>query len=140
MNMLAAKMQKDEQLLRLGNWGRWCRSGNNLVQGYTTWGELLKQFLGEHANRITIDELDAMKIEYVISTLDIVGRDGIGWGEIWAFCLRVEHVERSDNQQRPQSLRAKHVSRKFNRPCASRTYRKHLFNARKAVFSLVEPL
>ena len=140
MSMLAAKLQKDEELLRLSNWGRWCASGGDLVQGYTTWGELLKQFLGEHGNRITIDELDALKLEFVISTLDMRGRDGTGLGELWAFCLRLEYVERSTNTQRPQSLRAKHVSRKFKRPCAARTYRKHLYNARKAVFLLAEPL
>jgi len=137
---LARKQQDITNEMRLRNWGNWCRSGSHPGLGYSTWGQILKQFLGEQSRRVMIDELDAQIIEDTISTLDMVGRDGFGWGHLWAFCLKVEYVERSDSHQRPQSERAKDVSRKFQRPCAARTYRYHLYNARRAVFTLIEPI
>ena len=140
LRRLAKAQEEKEQLVRLDNWGRWNRSGATPNLGYATWGEILKFFLGDTSQSLTIDEIDAQKLEYVISTLDVAGRGGFSWGELWGFCLRVEHMERSSNNQRPIALRAKDVSRKFKRPCAVRTYQHHLQNARRAVFALVEPL
>ena len=140
MNKLALKMLKDEQECRLINWGNWARSGSNPGLDFTTWGEVLKQYLGERQNSVTINEIDAMKLEHVISTLDMSGRDGFGWGELWSAVLRIEYVERHEGQQPAQEQKAKDVSRKFKRPCSSRTYRHHMYNAKRAVFSLVDPI
>ena len=137
---LAKKQQDITNEMRLRNWGNWCRSGSHPGLGYSTWGQILKQFLGERSRRTMIDELDAQILEETISSLDIAGRNGFGWGQLYSFCLRVEYVERHDSMQRPQSERAKDVSRKFQRPCAARTYRQHLYNARRAVFALIEPI
>ena len=140
MNKLAQKLIRDEQEIRLSNWGRYVRSGSHPGLDYTTWGQVLRQYLGEPDNSITINEIDGQRLEDVISTLDVSGRNGFGWGELWSAVLRVEYVERPEGQQPAQEQKAKDISRKFNRPCSSRTYRHNLWNAKRAVFSLIDPL
>ena len=134
---LHKKQQETTENIRLENWGRWNRAGGNERLDYTTWGEIFSFYLGSPSGE-TVDEIDAEKIELVITTLDMAGRNGdLPWTELHAFVLRLEYMERSEGNHLPQSERAKHVSRKFKRPCAKRTYRYHLFRAKKAVFALV---
>ena len=140
MNGIAALARKQAEVtkeMRLVNWGRWNRSGSNPNLDYTTWGEIFSFYLGAPSKQM-VNELDAQVIEHVVTTLDMSGRAGeFPWTELYAFVLRLEYMERSDDNQRVQSERAKDVSRKFKRPCASRTYRKHLYNAKRAIFTFI---
>ena len=122
---------------RLVNWSLFLRHGGIPVLGYTTWPQIMKQFWGEPGNgAATADEIDAMHLADIISTLDVAGRNGIGMGSLYAFVLRVEYLEVG----RPVGERAKHVSRKFKRRCGERTYYYHLAAAKNAVNAFAEPI
>ena len=140
MVRLAQAADKKNQVMRLENWGRWTRRGSAPGLGLPTWGSLYNQFIPDQSNSITVNDLDAQKIEHVISSLDVAGRGGFGWGELWGAVLRIEYSERDSKNQRPVAVRAKHVSRKFKRPCAARTYYHHLQNATRAVFQFTDSL
>ena len=120
---------------RLINWGLWSNTGGypNLgIPGYT---EILREYFPQVV-RINPCSIDAEHIEYVISSLDLGNRnDRIGMGTLYAFVLRLEFIE----YERPRSLKAEHVRRKHSRPCSERTFRYHLYNAKKAVELLAEP-
>ena len=120
---------------RLLNWGLWSNTGGypNLgIPGYT---EILREYFPQVV-RISPDAIDAEHIEYVISSLDLGNRnDMIGSGSLYAFVLRLEYIE----YERPRSLKCEHVMRKHSRPCSERTFRYHLYNAKKAVDTLAEP-
>jgi hypothetical protein len=88
------------------------------------------------ATHITPNDIDAQHIEDIISTLDIAGRKGMGLGEIWAFVCRLEYIE----YDRPRSVKAEHVRRKYNRSCSERTFRYHLYNAKRAIYVFASPL
>ena len=134
---LARKQTKITRDIRLLNWGLWNRTGSNPNLDYTTWGDIFSFYLGEPGGK-TINDLDAQLIENVITTLDITGRAGVyPWTELQAFVLRLEYMERAESSQKPQSERAKDVSRKFKRPFATRTYRYHLYNAKRVVFLMI---
>lgn len=136
---LHSKQLKIERQARLRNWGRWARSGNHGL-GYSTWAQVLKHYLGDPSRGQTVDELDAEILEHCISTLDLIGRAEGSLLEVQAFVLRLEYVETPDSRHPAQEQKAKDVSRKFKRPCSTRTYRQHLYNARKAVFTLIGDL
>ena len=137
---LARKYEKETQEYRLKNWGKWNRSGNNPNLNYVTWGEIFSFYLGSPVIEF-IDSNDAQEIEGVITTLDIAGKNGeYPMTQVQMFCLRVEYMERSDKSQRPIEERAKHVRRKFKRPCGKWSYYKHLTNGRNAVFALAKDL
>ena len=97
----------------------------------------MKQYWGEPGTGATVaNEIDGAHLAYIISTLDMAGREGIGIGDLYAFILKIEYIEIA----RPVGERAKHVSRKFSRPCGERTYYYHLAAAKKAVHSFAEPI
>jgi len=120
---------------RLLNWGLWSKTGGypNLgIPGYT---EILREYFPQVV-RINPDAIDAEHIEYVISSLDMGNRNNhIGNGTLYAFILRLEFIE----YERPREAKAEHVRRKHKRPCSERTFRYHLYNAKKAVELLAEP-
>ena len=132
LNKLKRKLEKQEQEARFINWRLWSKTGAMPDLDLTTWDEIFNMVEG----RLSADEIDAMRIEYIVSTLDIAGRRGFNLGELWAFCLRVEYLEYG----RPIEERAKHVSRKFNRPCGKWAFYKHLTNGKNAVIALAGPL
>jgi len=133
-------MTKEETDLieaRLVNWALFLRHGGIPALSYVTWPQIMKQYWSEpgaHSN--VVNEIDGMHLADIISTLDIAGRNGTGLGDLYAFILKVEYIERG----RPVGLRAKHVSLKFKRPCGERTYYYHLAGAKLAVHSFAEPI
>ena len=122
---------------RLINWALFLRHGGIPALSYVTWPQIMKQYWDGTDDRATCsDEIDAMYLADIISTLDVAGRDGIGLGSLYAFILKIEYIEIG----RPVGERAKHVSRKFSRPCGERTYYYHLASAKTAVHSFAEPI
>ena len=137
---LKKKLNGQEQEVRLVNWGRWHRHDDTLARlAYPTWPQIMRLYWPAPGGP-AVAELDAEHLEHVISTLDIAGRGGFGWGELYAFCLRIEYIERPTDKQRPPSERARFVREKFKRPCAVRTYHHHVQNAKRAVFALAGPI
>lgn len=133
--MIFDKSARDEISLRLVNWGLWSRTGGIPNLNYPAWIDIMRDYFPADT-RITPDSNDAEIIENVISTLNIAGRRGMGWGEVYQFILKMEYVEYG----RPQSLKADHVRYKFKHPCSMRTYRYHLHGAKEAVYKFSGPL
>ena len=127
-----------EEEARLSNWGLFCRFGNLPGLGLTTWPQLMREFWGEPGIGITIpNELDAIHLENIISTMDVMGRDMDNYrGDLYAFILKLEYIEIG----RPVQERAKHVRRKFKIKCGERQYYRHISNARDIVFTFAEPM
>jgi len=126
--------QDDNELVtaRLINWGLWVRGGMPYL-GYPAWTDIWHGYFPSKVH-ITPDCDDAEHIEYIVSSLDIAGRGGLGLGDIYAFICRLEYVE----IERPRMAKAEHVRRKYNVPCSERTFRYHLYNAKRAVHMLYE--
>ena len=120
---------------RLINWGLWNNTNCYPNLGYPAFVEIMSEYFPS-ATRINPNEIDAQHIEDVISSLDLAGRGGIGWGEIWAFVCRLEYIE----FERPRSAKAEHVRLKYKRPCSTRTFRYHLYNAKRAIHIFSDPI
>ena len=115
---------------RLYNWGLFCRVGGFPKLGYPTWNEIMREYMSEPgAGRISPNEIDGMHLENVISSLNVISRGGMGMGELYAFILKLEYIERG----RPIRAKAEHVRHKFRCKCGERAYYYHYYGARKAV-------
>ena len=119
---------------RLINWGLWAKGGIPKL-GTPAFVEIMSEYFPQDT-RIAPDEIDAQHIEEILSSLDIAGRGGMNWGDVWAFVCRLQFIE----IERPTQAKAEHVRSKFKIRCSERTYRYHLFNARKAVHAFANPL
>ena len=134
-------MTKEELELieaRLVNWALFLRHGGIPALSFITWPQIMKQFWGDPGNGAALtNEIDAMYLADIISTMDIAGREG-RWekGDLYAFILKIEYIEIG----RPVEERARHVRTKFKRRCGERTYYHHLANAKTAVHSFAEPI
>jgi hypothetical protein len=138
---LRQRLEKDEWEARLINWGLWHSVDNTFRRlDYPRWYEILKKFYGIESSGLQLAELDAEHLEDIISTLDMAGRGGFGWGTLWAFVLKLEYIEGAPYRHPTLSQKAKDVSRKFCRPCSERSYQRHLYNARCAVFEFADPI
>ena len=122
---------------RLVNWALFLRHGGIPALGLITWPQIMKQYWGDPGAGIwAANEIDAAYLAYIISTLDMAGREGFGLGDLYAFILKLEYIEIG----RPVGQRAKHVSRKFQRRCGERTYYYHLAAAKRVVHEFAEPI
>lgn len=122
-------------IARLINWGLWSRFGGIPKLGYPAWIDIMREFFPADCHTIP-DDLDAQHIEDIISTLNIAGRRGMGWGEVYQFILKMEFVEHG----RPQKLKAQHVRGKFKQPCSVRTYQYHFYRVKRAIYYLAAPV
>lgn len=121
-------------IARLINWGLWSKYGGFPKLNYPAWIEIMREYFPADA-RTMPDDIDAEHIEHVISTLNIVGRRGLGWGEVYQFILKMEYIEHG----RPQIAKAEHVRHKFKQPCSDRTYRYHFYKAKRAIHAFANP-
>lgn len=122
---------------RLINWGRWLRHDQTIRRLGYPWKS---PFVFSPSKGAAIADLDAEHIEWVISSLDVAGRQGFGKGMLYAYILRLEFAERDGDHLPPVGDRAKDVSRRFKRPCGERTYYYHLAAAKRLVAVLAEEL
>ena len=125
--------------MRLTNWARWANAGNNLSLGYPEWYDIWSQYLPNNHVGLSYAENDAQHIENIITTLDMCSRrdpDTFVWGCLWAYVIKLEHLW----MPCPVEVRAKFVRYKFKRPCAKRTYHKHVERATDAIFILAKEL
>ena len=127
--------QNEEITARLINWGLWNRGGYPNL-GTPAFVDIMSEYFPQAA-RINPDAIDGEHIEEVISSLDLGNRNGkIGNGTLYAFVLRLEYIE----YQRPREAKAEHVRHKYKRKCSERTFRYHLYNAKRAILMLSNPL
>ena len=119
---------------RLLNWGLWSR-GKVTDLDYPKWYEIFSRYLPT-ANHLSPDGIDAAHIEYVLSSLNLGALKGIGLGDLYQLVCKLEYVE----HERPRELKAEYVRKRFKLPCSERTFRFHLYNAKKAVYMLANPL
>ena len=120
---------------RLINWGLFGRFGGIPKLGYPAFIQIMQEYFPSDHPMLP-DSIDAMRLDYIISTLNMAGKDDCGRGDLYQYILLMEYKER----ERPQSDKAKRVSQKFRCRCASSTYRAHHAKARKAVALFAEPL
>jgi len=136
--LLAAKIADLEINARLINWGRWLRWDSTIARlGYPT----QCPFVFSPRKGKMIADLDAEHIEWVVSSLYMAGtKPGFELSLLYAFVLRVEFAERPENSQPHVSQKAEDVRRRFKRPCAERSYYRHLYNAKLAVMVWAEEM
>jgi hypothetical protein len=121
---------------RLKNWGDFNRFGGIPKLGYLSFTRLMSLYIEQDSYNIT-DEIDAMYIGEIISSLDIAARRGdINWGDVYAYVLYQEYV-RID---RAYGVKAKLVSMKFGFPCSEKTFKKHVRMAKLTVHYMAEPI
>ena len=123
-------------IARLTNWGIWSRIGGFPKLGTPAYVEIMRDYFPSGDDHITPNNKDAEHIEEIITTLDIAGRHGLGWGDIYRLIFKMEFVEHG----RPQSVKADHIRWKFKQPCSERTYRYHWYRAKKVIYFLADPL
>ena len=120
---------------RLINWGLWNNTNCYPHLGYPAFVDIMKDYFPS-ITRINPDDNDAMHIEYILSSMDVGSRKGICWGEIYMFVCRLEFIE----FERPREAKAQHVRLKYQKPCSERTFRYHLYNAKKAIHLFADPI
>ena len=135
MKVYDEKAEK-EILARLNNWALWSSIGGFPNLDPPAYVEVMSEYFpSEH--RSTPYDKDAEHLEHIISTLDIAGRNGQGWGDIYRFILKQEFLE----HERPQILKAQNVKRWLRvESYTQRTYRNHWYAAKKAVFMYADPI
>jgi hypothetical protein len=128
--------QNEEITARLINWGLWNRGGYPNL-GTPAFVDIMSEYFPQQTH-IAPDSIDAEHLEYIISSIELGARnDHIGATcSIYPLVLKLEFIE----HERPRELKAEHVRRKYNVRCSERTFRFHLFNAKKAVNLLANPL
>ena len=105
----------DEELhARLLNWGRWLRQNPSRLDFPHK-----VCFMQFPERGYTVDELDAMHIEEIVSTFEIAG---LGLSRFHSAVLKIEYVERADSSMNPVDERAEDVARKFSMPFSVRSY------------------
>ena len=121
---------------RLINWGLWSKGGYPNL-GTPAFVDIMRDYFPQQTH-ITPDAIDAEHLEFIISSIELGARnDKIGGAcSIYPLILKLEFIE----YERPRELKAEHIRRRHKRPCSERTFRYHLFNAKKAVNMLSNPL
>lgn len=115
--------------LRMINWGR-CMRDRKTGHGYPR----SVPFMAFPVHGWTADELDADRIEEILAAFRT---SEIGLTEIHASVLKIEYLERFENQMNTVAERASDVRRRYKMPCSERTYGRMLWAARKAVWSFL---
>ena len=131
--MIFDKAADEEITARLLNWGIWNNRRGLPKFNYPSYVEIMRKYFPADG-RFEPDDIDAQHLEDIISTLNVAGRGGFGWGDIYAFTLKLEFIEFG----RPRESKAEHVRRKFDCPCSERTFRHHLYRAKRAVWAFAE--
>lgn len=130
------KEAEERVKLRLANWGIWSRIGGFPKLGTPAYVEIMRDYFPSDRVPLTPNNKDAEHIEYIISTMDIAGRRGLGWGDIYRLIYKMEFVE----YPRPQEAKAQHVRKAFGCKCSGRTYRYHWYRAKRKIHVLSDPL
>ena len=121
---------------RLENWGLFNRLGNKPRLGITSYSQLMSEYIA-HGGHTQPDEIDAMYIGDIISSLDIAARRGdINWGDVYAFVLYQEYI-RSESAYK---VKAEKTRKRFGFPCAIKTFKKHVRIARITIHYCSEPI
>jgi len=129
------KKAKEQTIARLTNWGVWSRVGGFPNLGTPAYVEIMKDYFPDKSPKVTPNNADAEHLENIITTMDIAGRNGFGWGDVYRLILKMEFIEHG----RPQSLKANHVKRKFElKSYAERTYRYHFYRAKQEIYYLAD--
>ena len=121
---------------RLINWGLWNKGGYPNL-GTPAFVDIMSDYFPQDTH-ITPDSIDAEHLEFVISSIELGSRGDI-LGDvcgIYPLVLKLEFIE----YERPRELKAEHIRRAHNVKCSERTFRYHLFNAKKTVNLLANPL
>jgi len=134
--MTYTKEAEDVILARLTNWGIWSKIGGFPNLGTPAFVDIMNEYFPSDRIPITPNNQDAEHLESIITTLDIAGRRGMGWGEVYRLIFKMEFIEHG----RPQSVKADHIRWKFKQPCSERTYRYHWYRAKRAIHLLADPL
>lgn len=121
--------------IRLVNWGLWGSIGGLPYLDLPKWCDIMRDYFPRDG-RIAPNDIDAQHLEDKISSLDIAGRNGFGWGELYRRVFILEFKERG----RPQSVKAKMISREFNRPVSMRTYRSYIYKGKRVLYEFVDPI
>lgn len=139
MQRLRDSMEAEKRHIRLINWARWANTDHS-IQGYPTWDEIWSEYIKRGGNSFAIAEIDAMCLEYVISTIDMVGRkqdpDMMHFGCLWAYILKLDYLY----APRPLRAKAELVRFRFRRSFSERSYQRHALRAKDVVFILADPL
>ena len=79
---------------RLKNWGKFNRIRGGIPKlGFTSFTKLMSEYLPQDCF-VHPDEIDAMYIGEIISSLDIAARRGdINWGDVYAYVLFHEFIK-----------------------------------------------
>jgi len=129
------KEANDLVTARLLNWGLWSNVNCYPHLGYTAFVEIMKDYFPQ-ATRINPDDIDGQYIEDILTDLNMGGIKGVGDGQLFRFVCKLEFVE----FERPRESKAEHVRRKMKRPCSERTFRYHLYRAKKAIHTFADPI
>lgn len=122
-------------IARLINWGLWSRFGGIPKLDYPAWIDIMREFFPAECYTIP-DEIDAQHMESIISTLDIIGRRGKGWGEVYKHILLMEYRDFG----RPQEAKAENIRDRFKTRCSIRTYQYHFYRVKRAIHYLSSPV
>lgn len=120
---------------RLVNWGLSHR-GKVVNLDFPTWHQIFSRYVINHDHRISPDLLDAQHIEDVLISLNLGALKGIGLGDLYLMVCIQEFI----NYQSPRQLKAEYIRRKTGLACSERTFRYHLYNAKRAVHLFANPL
>ncbi|MBT8448072.1 MAG: hypothetical protein KJO69_00170 [Gammaproteobacteria bacterium] len=132
-HILRSEAITEQMHLRLMNWGR-CYRRNVVNLGYPS-----KVPFGVFPSKGgMVDEMDAAKVETVVSSFATAKPDDFSHLPLLAFILKVEYVEKEKLGDIHD--RARDVSKRWGVRCGRTTYRKLLKNARIAVAEFVESI
>jgi len=100
------------------------------------WYDIWKDYLPHTRVGFSIAEIDAKNLERIITTLDMCGRGGLGWGKIYTYIIKLDYLW----VPRPVIAKAEMAASKFKRGCSKRSYHNWQKMAVAAVFELADPL
>ena len=121
--------------LRLVNWGRYNKLRGIPNLDPPSYVQIMSEYFAQDVF-IEPNLADAMHLEHLISTLDMAGRNGFGDGDIHAYILRLEFIQR----ERPRELKVKKYQRDFKTSICDRTYRRYVHAATEMVNRWSNPL
>ena len=120
---------------RLKNWGIWGSIGGFTNLDPAEWTDIMKDCFPSSAG-LTPNNADAEHLEEKITSLTVAGLDGFGWGHVFKYIFILEFKQHG----RPQELKAEIIGNKFKIPCSMRTYRSHLYRAKRVLHEFVDPI
>jgi hypothetical protein len=125
---------KKQNVGRLKNWGLWSVAGGMPYLGTPAYIDIMQEYFPADCKTLP-DDADAQHIEDTIIGLNILGRRGLGWGDVYKRILEMEFIDPYRGRDRPQSLKADIIRWTFGfRGFSKRTYRHHYKLSKLAVF------